>query len=209
MSACGGNESSRYDMDIVRGKTAARVIRLEIAPFIYKPITAIAQSAPVLITAPTHVVPDGWRVAVLGVKGMRQINAKNTPPRDGDYFKATIVNGNQIQLNDVVSLDFTPYTSGGSLRYATPMDWTGYTARLDVRTRAGGTLLNTITNVNYIDIDTTKASVTFTFPASMTLTWADSYVWYELEMVSNDVEPVVIALAFGRIRVRDEVTTSV
>ena len=207
MSQCGGSDESRHDIDVVRGKTVSRIIRLEIAPFIYKDITAIEQSAPVLITAPGHELPEGWRVAVVGVRGMRQINARNDPPRLSDWHKATIVNSNQIQLNDVAAVGYNAYTTGGVLKFATPMDWTGFSARIDVRT-PGGTLLDTLTDADHIQFDIPNSTILYTFPASMTEVWEEPYVDYELEMRSADAEPVVIAPASGRIRLRDETTTS-
>ena len=73
------------DLTIQQGKTFTLVLRWETEPIVYKAITAIAQTAPVRITAAGHGLVDGWRAAVVSVKGMAEINAENTPPRGDDY----------------------------------------------------------------------------------------------------------------------------
>jgi hypothetical protein len=71
---------------------------------------------------------DGWRVGVVNVKGMLDINMQHgVPPRDSELRVATS-HANQIQLNDLSSCDWDAYESGGFLVYWTPHDLTGYTA---------------------------------------------------------------------------------
>src|SRR3972149_6952007 len=91
---------------LVKGKTFSRVIRWAAAPYLYKPITAITQAAPVSITSTEHGIPDGWQVAVVSVKGMTQINA--TVPSDSRQFtdvthKATVAGANAVTVNDINS----------------------------------------------------------------------------------------------------------
>jgi hypothetical protein len=122
-----------HDLIIQQGSTFTQVLRWETPPVIYKPITAISQVAPVLITAPSHGIPKGWRVVVVSAKGMTQINAKNTPPRNTDYNQATVVSADQISLNGINAADFSPYVSGGYLQFNTPTDLTAYTARMSIK----------------------------------------------------------------------------
>ena len=81
------------DLTIQQGRTFSLALRWESQPVVYRPITAIAQTAPARLTVPTHGVPDGWRVAITNVKGMTEINAEAnkllTPVfRKGWGFKA-------------------------------------------------------------------------------------------------------------------------
>lgn len=112
-----------------------------------KPITGIsfATGAPVLEVS-GHNIPDGWEGAVTLVDSPKQINAKNTPPRDGDYLKLKVLDANHIELNGVTPTDdngrpWSAYTSGGFLQIFEPIDLTGYTGRMDIKDKIGGTIL--------------------------------------------------------------------
>jgi hypothetical protein len=198
--------ATKHDIVIQQGKTFNQVVRWESTPIIYKPITGITQAAPVQITATAHGVPAGWRVAVVSVKGMLGINAKNTPPRPSDYHPATVAGANAITLNDVNSADYSPYSSGGYLQYNTPVDMTGFTARMTIKDVVGGTAQETLTSGNgKIVLDNTAKTITILLDAATTA----AYTWvkgvYDLEMVS--AAGVVTAILTGRVTVTKEVTT--
>lgn len=199
--------AKKLDLCIEQGKTFTRVVRWETNPLVYIPITAIAQVAPVLITAPSHGVLDGWRVGIINVKGMLEINAKNIPPRDTDLLPATFVSGSQISLNTISAADFTPYTSGGYVVYATPVDLTGYTARMTIKDRIGGIVLKALVMASGtgLAIDRVLQTTTINITAIDTaaFTWLKGV--YDLEMVS--ASGIVTATLTGAIVVTDEVTT--
>jgi hypothetical protein len=195
------------DLTIEQGKTFSQVLRWEAPPIIYVPITGILQAAPARITAPSHNCPPGWRVAVVSVKGMSQINAQNTPPKAADYHSATVIDPNTVELNDVNAADFKAYTSGGYLQFNTPVDLTGYSARMSVKDKVGGTVLLSLTTVDgRITIDDLTKSITLTISAVDTaaLTWKKGV--YDLELVSPG--GIVTALLAGAVTVSKEVTTS-
>lgn len=194
------------DLTIQQGKTFALVLRWETEPIVYKAITAIAQTAPVRITVPGFDAPDGWRVAVVSVKGMTEINAANTPPRSTGYTPVTVLDDDTVELNEVNAAGFHAYTSGGYLQYNTPVDLAGYTARMAIKDKIGGTVLHSLTTENGgIAIDNVAKTITLTIAATDT----DDFAWtrgvYELEMVS--ATGVVTALISGKVTVTKEVTT--
>lgn len=198
--------ATKHDIVILQGKTFSQVARWESLPIVYKPITGVTQAAPAQITCAAHLVPPGWRVAIVSVKGMLQINAKNTPPRTGDYHPATVVNAGAISLNDVNSSDYSAYISGGYVQYNTPVDLTSFTARMTIKDRVGGSVLETLTTANgKIVLDNTAKTITILLDAVATAayTWAKGV--YDLEMVSPG--GVVTALLTGAVTVSKEVTT--
>ena len=69
-----------YDLCIPQRETFTRILRWSLLPYIYKAITGITATAPAVVTAVGHGLPDGWRVAVVSAGGMRQINAGHNPP---------------------------------------------------------------------------------------------------------------------------------
>ncbi len=128
------------DLEVTQGSTFQRDIRWGAPPYVYSPITAITQAAPPVITAPAHGAKDGWPVAVVSVKGMTQINASN-PPKSIEYVRATVTDANTIKLNTVNAAGYGAYTSGGYVQYLTPVDLTGFTARMQIKDKIGGVVL--------------------------------------------------------------------
>lgn len=195
------------DLTIVKGKTFSRVIRWGALPYIYKAITAISQTAPVSITSTAHGIPDGWPVAVVSVKGMTQINAVNTPLRTSDYKKSTLVSANNITINKINAAGFSVYTSGGYLQFYTPVNLAGYTARMSIKDKVGGTELLRLDTVNgriILDNITKTISLLLDATAAAAITFTRGV--YDIEMVSST--GVVDLLASGAVDVSTEVTTT-
>lgn len=205
------------DLQITQGKTFALVLRWETEPVISKPITAIslAFGSPRL-TVVGHGAPDGWRTAATRVKGMKQINAENSPPSDSDYHPATAIDANTIEFNGVTPCDdngneWPAYLSGGFLQYNTPVDLTGFVGRMKIKDKVGGTVLASTEvgddplDILTIAIDNAAKTITLTISATDTaaLTWKAGV--YDLEMVSPT--GVVTAILSGKVFVSKEVTT--
>lgn len=169
-------------IDVVIGVTYQKVLRWEVGPIVYKPITGVTKSAPVSITAAAHGIPDGWRVVVVGVRGMAELNASSTPPKCGAYRQATVVDANTIELNQVNSEHFNTYTSGGVLQYNTPMDMTGYTPQLHVTaSRTSPTLVEDLSDL--VTVDVAGHTMTFEFPADKD--WEYQKGFYTFDMVAS------------------------
>ncbi|MBK8467664.1 MAG: hypothetical protein IPL32_17760 [Chloracidobacterium sp.] len=196
------------NLTITQGKTFSLVLRWEAPPVIFKPITGATQTAPVNLTVAAHGVPEGWRVAVTNVKGMTDINAPANEVKDSDYHQATVIDASTIQINDINAAGFKPYVSGGYIQYNTPVVLTGFTARMSIKDKVGGTELLSLTTENGgIAIDLVRSTISLTIAALATaaLTWKTGV--YDLELVSGDVTPVVTALLTGKVTVTKEVTT--
>ena len=197
--------AKKLNLVIRQGETFLRVIRWESPPFIYKAITAVSQTGPVSITAPSHGLKTGWRVAVVSVGGMEEINAVNDPPRDNEFKQCTYVDPNIVTINTVNSTDYDPYTSGGYLQFYTPVDMTSYTSRMTIKNKIGGTALATFTSPTDLTIDNTNHTITITITATVTAAYAWKFGVYDLEMVSPT--GVVTTLFSGDVSVTKEVTT--
>jgi len=196
-----------YDLRLVQGKTFTVSFRWAAPPYIYAAITAIAQTAPLRLTVPTHGMPDGWRFAVAGVGGMTSLNASADPPRQRDFFTGTVVDTNTIDVNDVNGTLLSAYTSGGHIQFYTPVDMAAMTARMMIRDKVGGTVLwEGTSDVGDIAIDTAKAQVVITVDSVSTAALADLRGVYDIEMVTDGgADPdVVNLLASGRVFVERE-----
>lgn len=193
------------DITVRRGESFSRLIRWESQPLVYKAITAVTKAAPVSITASTHGLKDGWRVAVISTGGSRQLNAKNWPLRASDFHKCTVVDPNTITLNDVSSLDFTTYTSSGSLVYYTPVSLASFTARMQIRATADATTtLASLVSPTDITLDDTAHTISISISATATAAYTFTSAVYDLELVSAG--GVVTRLLEGNISVTSEVT---
>ena len=120
-------------MIIRRGKTLQWVIRVEQPVAIYVPISAIDNTAPIRIHATAHGLYDGQRFAIEGAKGLTSLNARYSPPKASDYFKAIYVDDDTIDINEINAINLPTYTSGGAIRYNTPFDLTGYAIFMQAR----------------------------------------------------------------------------
>ena len=191
---------TKLNLTILQGSTFSEIIRWEDYKKVYKPITGITQAGPVVITSPTHAVPDGWRVRVTGVGGMKEINSAET------YRKATLLTTNTIEINEINSSLYTAYTTGGVLEYNEPMDLAGYTARMQVRTKIGSTtFLTELTTENGgIVLNNTNKTIKLLISATNTalIDWSKGV--YSLELISG--AGIVYTLLTGNITVKNEVT---
>ena len=196
----------RTRLSIKRGERFSRSLRIETLPYVYVPITAVTQSAPVRITAPGHGLLDGQRAAIVSVRGMSELNARSMPPKIEEYRQATVIDADTIEINTINASGFNPYKGDGYLSYNTPVDMTAMTARMSIKDKVGGTeLLRLSTLDGTIVLDEATCTITITLPAPVTaaLTWKRGV--YDLEIV--DSLGAVHMLLSGKVTITPEVTT--
>ena len=210
--------SDTKDLTIQQGKTFSMPVRWENGDLVVrKPITAISLEfgAPRLTVA-SHGLQAGWRTYVTRCQGMKPINAADIPPRGNDYHPATVIDATTVELNDIDPVDangkeWSAYTDSGFLNWNAPVDLTGYTARMKIKDKVGGTVLASTDvldapkNVLTITIDNTLKTITLSIAATDT----DDFTWktgvYDLEMVS--ATGAVTAILSGKVSVTREITT--
>lgn len=197
----------KQNLAIVQGSTFSQTLRWETLPFLFATISAISNTAPVRITTTgAHNILDGWRVAVVDAEGLTELNAASNPPKATDFRQATLVDTTHIEFNPISAAGFEAYTSDGYLQWYTPHDLTGYTARMAIKNKVGGTVLLSLTTENGgIELDDSAKTITLNISATDTaaLTWTTGT--YDLEMVSST--GVVTPLMYGSVSVTKEITT--
>ena len=186
------------DFCVQAGETWHPVVRWGTGTLTSKAITAITRATPVSITATAHGAPNGWPVAVTGVEGMIEINARRYPPQGDDWHYATVPDANTVQLNDVSSANYTTYSEDGALVYDTPKDLTGVNFSLSIYNNPehAGTPLATLTNPTGITVETTLKTIT---PLLQTagLTWTLGYY----RLMATEASGVVTELMRGSITI--------
>ena len=190
---------------LVQGDTFDKDVHWEVEPVVFKAITGITQAAPVVLTVPTHGLVSGWRTAVVSVKTMIELNALKDPPKDpSDYHQMKVNDPSTIELVGVDSSLYTAYGAGGGyLRYNTPKDLAGYTARMSIKDKVGGTEILRLTDVNGgIVIDNVAKTIKILMTATQTAAITKACV-YDLEMVNGTV---VTKIVRGKLSLMPEVT---
>ena len=192
---------TKLNFKMYQGSTFSEVIRWESSTKVYKPITAITQAAPTVITSVGHGMPTGWRFQVSNVGGMTDINTSTDV-----YYVAKTLTADTVEINSLNSLGFKTYTTGGVISYNQPVDLTSYTARMQLRATVDSTVIIDEYNTTNgkIQIDTTGKSITVLIDATTTAGYSFSTAVYGLELVSGT--GVVTQLATGTITLIKEIT---
>jgi len=204
---------------IVRGSTYSQLLRWETEPMVSKQITGISiDFGWPRLTVTSHSMPDGWGCQISRVTGMKQINS-------GDKeYRGTVIDANTIELNGISPVDesgreWSAYISGGFLEYRTPVDLTGFTARMKIKNKEGGTVLASTEagdaplNIISITLDAAAKTVLTTISAASTAAAPFSKGVTDLEMVSPAGKVVKLKLCKGvdntpdPVRVTGEITT--
>lgn len=199
--------ATELDIVIERGRTFEQVVRWESEPFLFAQISNVTNTAPIQITTTApHNIPDGWRVVVVGAKGVTLLNAANNPPKTKDFRRVRAISASVVEFNSFSGASSSAYSGGGYLQWYTPVDLSGYTARMTVKDVVGGTTLLSFTVANSrLVLNNTLKTITM----SMTATDTEVVSWisgvYDLELVSGT--GVVTAVLTGKVRVTQEVTT--
>lgn len=191
---------AKVNFKMYQGSTFNEVLRWESGTKVYKTISGITKSAPMVVTANAHSIPVGWRAKITNVAGMKEINSTDT------YQLVTGTTTNTVTFNNINSLGYTDYTSGGVLEYNQPVDLTGYTARMQLRAKLEDVdpIAEYTTTNGKIQIDTSGYGIVITVDAITTAAYTFSTALYSLEMVSPT--STVTQLAAGTITLIKEVT---
>lgn len=189
---------------IVKGTTFNPVLDYSSPEFTVKTITAVTKSARARVTCPTHALPGARKAFVSGVVGMTQINIRDLTRLDKAYT-ASVVDANTLLL-DVDSSQFSTYVSGGELVYPTPINLTGYTAQMQIRSAVdSATALVTLTTSNGgIVLGGTAGTIELliTSTATAAFDWEDAV--YSLQLTSSG--GVVAVLLQGSIHIDTDAT---
>lgn len=188
----------QQDFCVQSGETWHPTIRWGTGVLTTKAITAINRAAPAAITAPAHGVPNGWPVAIRGVEGMTQINAKRYPPQGDDWHAATVSDANSLSLNDVDSSAYTAYDEDGFVVYDTPKDFTGCSFALTIydNPEHDGTALAALTSPTDITLESTLKTITPLLQTAA-LTWDIGY----FRLLATEPSGVVTELLRGSITI--------
>ena len=191
---------TKINFKLYQGATFNEVLRWESSNREYTPITGISKSAPMVVTTASHTIPVGWRVKITNVLGMKEVNSSEV------YHTVSAASGTTVTINNINSLGYTDYTSSGVLEYNSAIDLTGFTARMQLRSKLEDTaVIHELTSENQgIVLDNVAKTITLNISASNTALFTFANAVYSLELVSSG--GVVTPFCNGTITLVKEVT---
>lgn len=191
---------AKINFKIYQGSTFNEIIRWETLLKTYVPITGITKSAPVVITAVGHGIPVEWRVKLGNILGMTELNSTDT------YHQVTATTTDTITINAVNTLAYKSYVSGGVLEYNTPVNLSGYTARMQIRSKITdtSTIAELTTENAGIVLNNVNKTILLQLPALTTAAFNFINAVYSLELISSGGQ--VTTLIAGNITLVKEVT---
>lgn len=184
-------QPAKINYKIYQGSTFQETFRWESETKVYVPISSIAKSAPCVVTTTTpHNLPIGWRFRVVGASGMKEINSTGE-----EYHLSTLTpTTTTIEINQVNSLAYNAYTSGGVVEFNMPVPLAGYAARMQIRETVDSTTVihEATTQNSQIVLDNTTKTIQITMLANVTQNFTFSTAVYSLELYNgNNVIPFI------------------
>lgn len=195
-------QPAKLSYKIYQGSTFQEAYRWESQTKVYVPIQSISKAAPCVITTTApHNLPVGWRFRVVGAGGMKELNSSS----DG-YYTATNTTNNTIEINQVNSLLYTAFTSGGVVEYNQPVDLSILKARMQVRKTVSSSdvIYEASSDTGQIVLDNTFKTITVTIPASVTAGFNFTSAVYSIELY--DMTGRVIPFLTGNLTLVQEIT---
>lgn len=198
------------DLTIPRGRTFRQPVRWETAPFRSVEIAQIIRGPSVrIVTQSPHGLTPGWRVAIVGARGLDELNAKSAPPRPSDMHRVEIIDATTVQVDGLSAVDCGQHKPNtGWLQWYSAHDLLDYKARLSIKDRIGGKLLIHLSDDDgTIVVDDALKIITLDLPPSITegIAWTSGVHDLELESPEGDV----FALLEGSVSVKQELTTPI
>lgn len=195
-------QPAKINYKIYQGSTFQETFRWESETKVYVPIANIAKAAPCVVTTTTpHGLPVGWRFRVVGAGGMKEINSVGD-----EYHLSTLTpTTTTVEINQVNSLNYTAYTSGGVVEFNQPVPLTGYAARMQIRETVDSTAVihEATTQNSQLVLDNTTKTIQITMLANVTQNFSFSTAVYSLELYNgNNVIPFI----YGNLTLVQEVT---
>ena len=191
---------AKINFKLYQGSTFGEVLRWESSVKVYKPITGITKSAPLVVSVDAVDIPVGWRVKFTNISGMTDLNSSDT------YHIVTEKTINSITINSVNSLGFKEYVSGGVVEYNDPINLADSSARMQLRAKLDDpAVIQELTTENgLILLDNVSKTITLNIPAATTAAYTFSTAVYSLEIIS--IGGQVTPFANGTITLVKEVT---
>lgn len=168
---------------LVRGATYRDTRRLMQPRREYRPVEAISADAPLRLTVPAHGLAGDWLAWVISTTGLQGLN--KAPGKENPH-RVEVIDADTLEINGLSGAGFNPSAGAGQLIYQPPVDLTGATAALTIRSSEdGGAVLlelGTGTGLSFGSPGSLAVEITATQTAA--LEWTEA--WYHLDVTFSD-----------------------
>lgn len=189
-------QPARLDLRINQGATLRKPLLMMQPGYVYKPITAIQATAPLLLTVPGHGLFNSWLIWIEGVSAWGDL-ARDKSKQHG--YMAKVLDENTLELNSINGLGRS--ASGGVIVYQPPVDLTDCTARMFIRDSSGSYELELTTENGRLLIGVHgRLIVTLTPEEAADITWQKGRYDLKVTMSNGDVN----RWAEGEVRVSQD-----
>lgn len=185
----------QQDLEIIQGKTFEAAFGWAQGRFVWAPISAVSQTAPLHLTVVGHDIKDGWPYWISDVREPACLNnvkpgCDGEPDELGEPYLAEVVDADTLAINHLNGGRFKAYVNGGAIRYYAREDITGYTAQMQVRRSPGaGEILFEASSTGadpMIVVDSDSATFHLTIPADAFDDATLTNGVYEIEITAPD-----------------------
>lgn len=175
------------------GRVLQYVFRWAESARTYRLVTAVSLSAPVVLTVPSHGLPDGWQFRLESLRGPDALNSDPDDPTS--FYLAKVLSADSLQL-DMNGLGLKALVGQGALSYYTPSSLAGLTGRFTLKASQHSveTLLQSTTAVT---VDDAAKSIDLQVGADVTATLPSGAAWYSLDLIDATNPALVYAIGAG------------
>ncbi|UQY33828.1 hypothetical protein K8U54_19250 [Pseudomonas fulva] len=166
------------DLPVTKGATLRKPLLLMQPTYTYRPITAIAQSAPLRLTVPEHGLPGDWPT---WIEGSNWSALNRDKGREG-FRIAKRVDADTLDYNDLNGLG--QRAQGGTLVYQLPVDLAGCRAVLLITPDAGQPIELTTENGGLAIAGLGRLLLEMTAAQTAAIDWAEAR--YNLDITFTD-----------------------
>lgn len=131
-------QPARLDLPVIPGATLQQPLLLMQPTYTYKPIQAIQQTAPLLMTVPDHGLPGEWMTWAEGIQG----GNLNLDKLTSVGRMTRVIDADTVEFNDINGRSLR--ATGGDLVYQLPVDLTGMGIRAVIRGESADPIVLTL-----------------------------------------------------------------
>lgn len=179
------------------GRTLQYAFRWAESARTYKTVTAVSQTAPVVLTVPSHGLPDGWQFRLESLRGPETLNNDLDDPTS--FYLAKVLSPDSLQL-ELNGLGLKALVGQGALSYYSPADLGGLSGRFTLKTsqHSQAAMLDSTAAVT---VNNVTKSIDLQVSALDTAKLTPGQAWYALDLFDSANPALVYAIAAGPVQI--------
>lgn len=179
------------------GRTLQYAFRWAESARTYKTVTAVSLTAPVVLTVPSHGLPDGWQFRLESLRGPEALNNDLDDPTS--FYLAKVLTPDSLQL-ELNGLGLKALVGQGALSYYSPADLAGLSGRFTLKASQHSQVA-LLDSTAAVTVDNVTKSIDLQVSALDTARLTPGQAWYALDLVDSSNPALVYAIAAGPVQI--------